>query len=122
MDRFHASRTLRRTMLAFGLCILAFGFAMEAKLAWYIPDGSAGRDIVATKALPADQPIVVVRGVHAPNLVIVPMIFVFAAALTSMSLRSALAAQRWSIANKSLSVSSAAYFSHNLFFRPPPIR
>lgn len=47
------SWSFRRTALALGLRILAFGFAMEAKLACYCPAGGSGSDIVAAKARPA---------------------------------------------------------------------
>lgn len=116
------SRSFKRTALALGLCLLAFGFAMEAKLACYSPAGGSDNDIVAAKARPADQPEVVSRGVHAPNPVHSQTLFVFLAALTAASLWKADALLGHSSVYSRLSVSSAAYFSPNLFFRPPPIR
>lgn len=116
------SRTFRRTALAFGLCFLAFGFAMEAKLACYSPAGGSRSDILAAKARPADLPEVVSHGVNAPDPVHSQMLVVFLAALTAPTLRKAdYLLVRNSVCNH-LSVSSAAYFSPNLFFRPPPIR
>lgn len=122
MKGVSASRTFMRTALALGLCLLAFGFAMEAKLACYGPDGGSGRDIVAAKALPADQPEVVSRGFDAPNPVHSQGLLVFLAALTAASLWKANALLVRSNVYSRLSVISTAYFSPSLFFRPPPVR
>jgi hypothetical protein len=122
MAELPASRTFRRTLLTFGLCFLAFGFAMEAKLAWYGPEGGAGSDIAAAKARPADPPEVVAGGVHAPDPVYSQSAFVFLAALTAAFVWRADALLGHRIAYSRLSVSAAAYFSPNLFFRPPPTR
>jgi hypothetical protein len=115
-------RTFRRTALALGLCFLTFGFAMEAKLACYSQAGVSGCDIVAAKARPADLPEVVARGVFPPGPVNSQMLVVFLAALTAASLWKADALPRRNIVYSRLSVSFAAYFSPNLFFRPPPVR
>ena len=122
MAAAHPSRTFRRTVLALGLCLLAFGFAMEAKLACYSPTGVSGSDIAAAKARPADLPQVVSHGVHAPDPGRSQVLVVFLAALAAPSLRKA---DSWLVRNSvynHLSVSSAAYFSPSLFFRPPPGR
>jgi hypothetical protein len=104
------------------LCLLAFGFAMEAKLACYSSAGGPGCDIVAAKARPADLPEVVLRGVYAPNSADSQMLLVFLAALTAASLWKANALLERIVVYSHLSVSCAAYFSPALFFRPPPIR
>ena len=116
------SRTFRRTALALGLCLLAFGFAMEAKLACYRPGGGSGSDIVAAKARPADLPEVVAHGVPVPDPVRSQILIVFLAGLTAVFLWKAHTLLGRSIVYNRLSVSSAAYFSPNLFFRPPPVR
>jgi hypothetical protein len=122
MKGLPATRNFRRTLLAFGLCFLAFGFAMEAKLACYGAAGSSGSDITAAKARPADQPEPVAGGVHAPDPVYSQLAFVFLAALTAASLWMADALPGRGVACSHLSVSAAAYFSPSLFFRPPPAR
>ena len=116
------SRTFRRTALALGLCLLAFGFAMEAKLACYSPAGGSGSDIVAAKARPNDLPEVVAHGVPALDPVRSQILVGFLAALTVSFLWKADALPGRNIVYGCLSVSSAAYFSPYLFFRPPPVR
>jgi hypothetical protein len=116
------SRSFRRTVLALGLCLLAFGFAMEAKLACYAPAGGSGSAIVAAKARPADLPEVVSRGVRTSGPVQSQMLVVVLAALTAASLWTANALPGRNAAHSRLSVSSSANFSPHLFFRPPPIR
>jgi hypothetical protein len=95
---------------------------MEAKLACYRPTGGSGNDIVAAKALPADLPEVVAHGVHAPDSVRSQMPFVFLAALIAVFLWKEDTLLGHNIAYGQLTVSSAAYFSPSLFFRPPPVR
>jgi len=116
------SRTLRRTVLALGLCLLAFAFAMEAKLAGYSPAGGSGSDIAAAKARPADLPEIVAHGVPAPDPVDALTLFFVLAAWTGASLWKTDALPGRKIALPCRSVSSAAFFSSNLFFRPPPVR
>jgi len=116
------SRAFRRTALALGLCLLAFGFAMEAKLACYSSAGGSGSDIVAAKARPVDLPEVVSHGVHLPGPVYSRMLVVLLAALTSPSLSKVDFLRIHDSVYNCLSVSFAAYFSPNLFFRPPPVR
>jgi hypothetical protein len=57
----------KREVLAFGLCILAFVFAFEAKLAWYSPPGDPGIQISAAKALRADSPSMISHDNSAPG-------------------------------------------------------
>jgi hypothetical protein len=94
---------------------------MEAKLAWYGPAGGSGRDIVAAKALPADLPVVVRRGVPAPGPIHAQTVFMLAA-FAAAFLYKADALRGRNTVYARLSVSSAAYFSPSLFFRPPPVR
>jgi len=116
-----ASRTFRRTMLAFGLCLLVFVFAIEAKTAWFNPAGASGSEIAAAKARPADLPSLVAHGVPVPDPVHPQIFFIFLTVLTAASLWKADALPGHSIKYSRLTVSSAAYFSPKLFFRPPPI-
>jgi len=64
---FAASLPYRRAPLAFGLCLLAFLFALEAKTAWYGPFAGFGSSVRAAKALPMATPEVVEHGVPAPD-------------------------------------------------------
>lgn len=122
MTGVSASRNLRRTALAVGLCLLAFGFAMEAKLAWFNPAGGSGSEIAAAKARPADLPEVVAHGVPATDPVHPGECFVFLTALTAAFLWNADALPGRNFSRSDFAVSSASYFSSNLFFRPPPVR
>jgi hypothetical protein len=114
-------RSFRRTAFSLGLCLLAFGFAMEAKLACYCHAENFGDDIVSAKALPADLPEIVSHGVQVHKLAHPQLLVVFWAALTTATLRSADCLLVRSSASNRLSVASAIYFSPNLFFRPPPV-
>jgi hypothetical protein len=122
MARISASRNFKRTALAVGLCVLAFVFAMEAKMAWYSTAGGSGTEIAAAKARAADLPEVVAHGIPAPDPVHPQVFFVFLAALTAASLwkPDVLSGRRF--VHSDLAISSVAYFSSNLFFRPPPVR
>lgn len=117
-----ASRTFKRTALALGLCLLAFCFAMEAKLAWYSPGGGSVNDIAAAKAHPADLPEVVAHGVPAPGPFLPRIQFVLLAVLATAYLGKSDVLPGRNIEYNHLSVSSAAYFSPSLFYRPPPVR
>lgn len=64
---FAASPSYRRAPLAFGLCLLAFLFAIEAKTAWYGPAAGFGGSVRAAKAQPVASPKVVEHGVPAPD-------------------------------------------------------
>ena len=122
MAGVRASRTFWRTALALGLCLLAFGFAMEAKTAWYNAVGGSGTEIAAAKARPADLPELVVHGVPATDPVHPQVFFVFLAALTAASLWKPDVLPERRFVHSDVAVSSAAFFSSNLFFRPPPVR
>lgn len=122
MSGVAASRSLRRTALAIGLCLLAFSFAMETKLACYSPADGSASDIVAARALPAALPEVVPHGVHSSDIVLSQLLVVFLSVLTAAFLWMEGTMQSRNVAYRQLLVSSAAYFSPNLFFRPPPVR
>jgi hypothetical protein len=113
-----ASPPIGRALLAFGLCILAFSFAMEAKLAWYVPEHGLAIAVSATKALPADVPDLVQHGVSAPAPVFAALpvlLLLFAAPLWVAKLT-----QRLQRSLPYHPVSYAFCFSPQRFFRPPP--
>ena len=122
MSGVAASRNFKRTALALGLCLLAFVFAMETKLACYSPVDGSARDIVAARALPAALPEVVSHGAHGADIVRSQISVVVLAVLTAVFLWKEDTLLGRNIARGQLSISSAAYFSPNLFFRPPPVR
>jgi hypothetical protein len=115
-----ASPTWRRVVLACSLSLLAFAFAMEAKMAWYGPKSESTQEISATKALPADFPRLADHGSLAtqPVVPVSPLVWVaiFAAMATSVSM----IAEARQLARIPVSVRSRSHFSPLLFFRPPP--
>lgn len=115
-----ASPAWRRIVLACSLCLLAFAFAMEAKVAWYGPATSPAHGISADKALPADFPRLVDHGGMAAQPVVpqppLTWIAVFMTAITSVCV----VAEVRQLARIPISVRSRDYFSPLLFFRPPP--
>ena len=115
-------RTFRRMTLAFGLCLLAFCFAMEAKLVPYSAAHGSESDIAAAKAWPADLPQVVAHGIQGLNRIHTPALVLFVASFASASFEKAEVLRGSNLLCSRLSVFSAAYFSPHLFFRPPPVR
>ena len=117
-----ATKHLRRSILAFGLCLLAFVFAVEAKLACYDPQQGLRIDVSAAKAFPADIPSVVPHGLSSPD-VIHP--FIPVAEILAFAAGSALAADAVLTSvplHNHLSFTAASFFSPPVFFRPPPVR
>jgi hypothetical protein len=101
---------------------LAFGFALESKTAWYSAAAGSASEIASAKARPADLPELVTHGVPAPDPVHPQVFFVLLAALTATSLWKADFSSEHRFVHSDVAVSSAAYFSSNMFFRPPPVR
>jgi hypothetical protein len=120
MSGVFASPRFSSTALAFGLCLLAFLFAVEAKLAWFSPARGPAADIRAAKALPADTPVVVSHGITAPDPVHPLAPFVFLAAFAAACMLGADFLLTRPVACRQHPVSAAAYFFPGLFFRPPP--
>src|SRR5579863_8253090 len=113
---FAASYFYRRAPLAFGLCLLAFLFALEAKTAWYGPAAGFGGSVRAAKAQPATSPEVVDHGVPTPDPAHPNATFV---ALPSMAAELILCipAQRpGEVYRKLLSIFPAAGFSFSNLF------
>jgi len=106
------------TLLGMLLCLLAALFAVEAKVAWFGPDGSPSTQISATKLQAADAPKVASQaneptfpGSWIPQLTLV--------------LALALIGRRWNVLPQrpsSFTLSGSPGFTPSLFFRPPPVR
>jgi uncharacterized membrane protein YjgN (DUF898 family) len=117
-----ASLSFRRASLALGLCLLAFLFAVEAKAARYGPVVGPGSDVRAAKALPADSPKLVERGVTAPGSTYLRIAFAALAAVTAACLLNPLASAASDLFSNRPPVFEAASFSPPAFVRPPPAR
>ncbi len=119
---FAASLSFRRVPLAFGLCLLAFFFAVEAKTAWYGPVAGEGSNIRAAKALPVVTPKVVEHGVPTPDPAHPHLAFAALPAVAPVWVAGARAPLGGGIVRNHLPLVTAAYFSPYNFFRPPPAR
>jgi hypothetical protein len=120
MSGVSPSRRFGQNVLVGVLCLLAFLFAVEAKLAWYGPVYGPGCDVRAAKACPVDAPKVVGHGISSPNsahcLISFALVIVFAVAST-MQMNLLLGRN---LEGKPQQASLVAFSSTNLFFRPPP--
>ena len=115
-----ASKALWRNALAFGLCLLAFIFAVEAKTAWYGPMDGPGSVVRAAKALPASTPKVIEHGVPVPDPIHPGHTFARLALLEAKQPAAAKWPGRNDRSSATFQVSASAYFSPQFFFRPPP--
>jgi hypothetical protein len=111
-------RRWRLRALGIALCLLAFTFAFEAKLAWYGPAHSPSAQISATKLQPTDSARQIAQALAAPSAVRqfasqTPLLLAFVVMIAAVSLA------RRSI-RKGLKVSASPSFSPPLFLRPPP--
>jgi hypothetical protein len=115
-----SNRRSSRTLIALVLCLLAFTFAVEAKLAWYLPPQTTGSEVQAAKALPADIPQIILHGLpdHNPIFPLVPLTLLLAVLTAcrpaALSFCGVTANDRSPIATSS--------FSPTNFLRPPPVR
>ena len=107
-----------RTTFAFGLCLLAFVFAVEAKTAWYGPAAGPGSAVRAAKALPADMPRVIEHGIPVPDPIHPQMPFALLAALSMLSLP--MDRPLRNAASRGDFRFFPAAISPQVFFRPPP--
>src|SRR5208283_4065223 len=96
-----------------------FLFAVEAKAARYGRVAGPGSDVRAAKALPADSPELVERGVAALDPTRPQISFVAIVAITAGCLLGTLVAPSETFRGRP-PVFSAAYFSPPAFVRPPP--
>lgn len=125
LRRSSAVPALGRVLLACSLCLLAFAFAIEAKMAWYAPALGPTRDISAAKAWPTDIPVVADE--HA-SIIPIPLgsSFQFLSRSTAVftAATGAIAAAGVSetrlLARHPVPVSSRPYFTPLVFLRPPP--
>ncbi len=113
-------RTSGRTLIALVLCFLALTFAMEAKLAWYLPRNSMGSEMQAAKALPSDVRQVIQHGLtdHNPAYLLLPLTMLLA--LLTQFQPAALSQSNIKTRHRS-PIRASAFFSPGNFFRPPPV-
>jgi hypothetical protein len=111
-------RRRRLSVIGIVLCLLAFTFAFEAKLAWYGPSHSPSTQISATKLQPTDTARQVTQALAAPsavqqfsaqNLLLLAFVVIAAVSLARRSIREG-----------RLEVSASPSFSSPQFRRPPP--
>jgi hypothetical protein len=115
-----ASEALCCNVLTFGLCILAFMFAVEAKTAWYGPMGGPGSVVRAAKALPAEMPKVIEHGIPVPDPIHPGHTFAMLASLVAEPAAVTGNPGQHEQFRRATQVSAASYFSPQFFFRPPP--
>ena len=113
-------RHSRLTALGIMLCVLAALFAVEAKIAWFSPAGSATAQISFDKARPAEPPKALPQRLNSPapsSLDFTAAAYLFASALLLA------AAVRIVVRPVPIrrQVPLADGLSASLFFRPPPV-
>lgn len=113
------TRHSRLTALGVVLCLLVTLFALEAKIAWFSPAGSAGAQISAAKARPAEQPkSLPVRLTwhdgHAHDFSVIPTL------LASFLLLFVTAIVVDASAPNQIQATISSGFDPTRFFRPPP--
>jgi hypothetical protein len=98
------------------MCLLAALFAVEAKVAWFGPDGSPSAQISSSKLQLSDDPKVAapIDSPSFPAARLSEIAVILAFALDRRQL-SALPRQRWSC-----TIPGFPSFFPSLFFRPPP--
>lgn len=120
MSGVSPSRPFRENILVGVLCLLAFFFAVEAKLALYVPMNGTGCDIRAAKACPADTPRVVAHGISSPDsahrLSSFALQFACAEAFTNQTIR----LRGRDFEDNPQQAQLVASSSNNVFVRPPP--
>jgi hypothetical protein len=109
-----------RTLLALVLCILAISFAMEAKMAWYLPPHTLGSEVQAAKALPANTPQLILHGLpnHNPMFPLSPLALLLAVTTGCLPV----AVSFFCRASGGRSPVFPPTFTPPNFFRPPPVR
>jgi hypothetical protein len=112
-------RHSRLTALGIVLCLLVALFAVEAKIAWFSPAGSASAQISFAKARPAETPKMLSQGFVSPatpahDFAGTAMLLAIAWLLASTTV----GFRRIVAARPKVCVSPG--FTASLFFRPPP--
>lgn len=113
-------RHSRLTALGIMLCVLAALFAVEAKIAWFSPAGSATAQISFDKARPAEPPKAYPHGMTSTT----PPAHDLAATATFVAasiLLAAIAAVMLLPARPRTQLALSPGFSASLLFRPPPV-
>lgn len=113
-------RHSRLTALGIMLCLLAALFAVEAKIAWFSPAGSASAQISFAKARPAEVPKVLSQGFESPvppahDFSRTAMLLAFAWLLLASA-----SAGFYRVVPARPQVCASPGFTASLFFRPPP--
>jgi hypothetical protein len=98
------------------LCLLAATFAVEAKIAWFGPDGSPAAQISASKLQLADAPKVAAQG-HLPSFPSILFLQIAVVLALASTCRSATFPLRYTL--EPIVPGSPGFFP-SLFFRPPP--
>lgn len=109
----------QRTASGLVLCLLAALFAVEAKMAWYCPDGTPAVQISAAKLQPATAPRIVAHALaatrtapHFPGVEIAVL----------PGLMPVVTSRAWRPASARPAAPVPSRFFFYLFFRPPPAR
>lgn len=115
-----SNRRFGRNLIVLVLCFLTFTFAVEAKLAWYLPRHTMGSEVQAAKALPADTRQITLQALpdHNPIFPLLTLTLLMA----FLPARRHVAVSFWRTTNKVHSPISSSNFSPANFFRPPPAR
>lgn len=121
MIQSFSARDARRLALAIGLCLLAFLFAVEAKLAWYSPSSGPLGAIQSAKARPADAPDEVPYAVSSLPLASAQTALLLAAFATTGLIKAQLC---WAsrVEPRAQLIFAVIFSSPERFFRPPPAR
>lgn len=114
----HLTRHWPVTALGVVLCLLAAVFAIEAKVAWFSPDGSATAQLSATKLQPADAPKLIAQALAPTGAV--PPVVPESSLLLILALFVAAMVFLPATARMGREISASQSFSPALFFRPPP--
>lgn len=117
-----ASLPIRRSALALMLCVLAFLFAYEAKLAWYSPARDIYGQVSAAKALPADVPALVAHGTLAPDHMQIQVAFSAFAILVAFTLAASEVLPGRQLSSSRPSFFIPLYLLPPIDSRPPPAR
>jgi hypothetical protein len=115
-----SKRWTSRTLIALVLCFLAVTFAVEAKMAWYLPPHTMGSQVQAAKALPADMRQIILHGLpdHHPIFPFLPLTLLLAAMVGCWPV----SVPYCGISTQARSPLSTSSFSLSNFLRPPPVR
>jgi hypothetical protein len=114
-------RHSRLTALGILLCVLAALFAVEAKIGWFSPAGSANAQISYAKARPAEPPKAPASRL-APSPSIADPFAQTALLVAAVLSLAALAMQATLLFPRAPRLSASQGLSVSLFFRPPPAR